>query len=351
MIRRRGRGKRSPATGRDVAGAPDLFNGRVGANGSSSSDLDNDESATAPRSASTAALVAAAAEAAAFADAARARRRLRPPVAMGKPLPEPEAEASVPCSASGMGAGVENNSDVTCIVKPRDDGLPAAATGGLTLGGDKDSSVVIGMRAAPTANGSERKSRYIDKLVRQAAVRKDAAEAALDRKLAKERDKEDTLFPDKERFVTSAYKTRLAEREEAQRDDDRAPTRASPMPTEFFGKILLNAQRGRHQSIAGDNHSGVSRKRQRTLPDNLSPDEIPAQGQHIQDGGRDCRAEIVEDKPDDRRKNDVSPPLVRGLRRNNEESIEAYRQRYYARRDNRDKTTIESQSRASADAV
>lgn len=59
----------------------------------------------------------------------------------------------------------------------------------------------------------ERKSRYIETLKKKADQRKFEQEVVYERKLAKERTKEDHLFADKDKFVTGAYKRKLAEQE------------------------------------------------------------------------------------------------------------------------------------------
>lgn len=57
----------------------------------------------------------------------------------------------------------------------------------------------------------ERKSKYIQALKDKAEQRKRECEIVHERKLAKERVKDDDLYADKDKFVTSAYKKKLAE--------------------------------------------------------------------------------------------------------------------------------------------
>ncbi|XP_022731866.1 nuclear speckle splicing regulatory protein 1-like [Durio zibethinus] len=57
----------------------------------------------------------------------------------------------------------------------------------------------------------ERKPKYIHNLIKKAEQRKWEQEIVYERKLAKERSKEDHLYADKDKFVTSAYKKKLAE--------------------------------------------------------------------------------------------------------------------------------------------
>jgi coiled-coil domain-containing protein 55 len=57
----------------------------------------------------------------------------------------------------------------------------------------------------------ERKSKYIQALMVKAEQREQEREIVHERKLAKERVKDDNLYADKDKFVTSAYKKKLAE--------------------------------------------------------------------------------------------------------------------------------------------
>ncbi|KDP35472.1 hypothetical protein JCGZ_10865 [Jatropha curcas] len=57
----------------------------------------------------------------------------------------------------------------------------------------------------------ERKPKYIQTLIKKAEQRQREHEVIYERKLAKERSKDDHLYADKDKFVTSAYKKKLAE--------------------------------------------------------------------------------------------------------------------------------------------
>lgn len=57
----------------------------------------------------------------------------------------------------------------------------------------------------------QRQSKYIAQLMDQAAVRKREADVQYERRMVKERQQEDHLFEDKEKFVTSAYRKKLEE--------------------------------------------------------------------------------------------------------------------------------------------
>ncbi|WCJ41888.1 Coiled-coil domain-containing protein 55 (DUF2040) [Euphorbia peplus] len=57
----------------------------------------------------------------------------------------------------------------------------------------------------------ERKPRYIEALMKKAQLRQREHEVIYEKKLAKERSKEDHLYEGKDKFVTTAYKKKLAE--------------------------------------------------------------------------------------------------------------------------------------------
>ncbi|KAH7561296.1 hypothetical protein JRO89_XS10G0207700 [Xanthoceras sorbifolium] len=59
----------------------------------------------------------------------------------------------------------------------------------------------------------DRQPKYIHKLVQKAEERQREHDVIYERKLAKERNKEEHLYADKDKFVTSAYKKKLEERE------------------------------------------------------------------------------------------------------------------------------------------
>lgn len=53
--------------------------------------------------------------------------------------------------------------------------------------------------------------KYIQNLLKKAEQRQREQEIVYEKKLAKERSKDDHLYSDKDKFVTSAYKKKLAE--------------------------------------------------------------------------------------------------------------------------------------------
>ncbi|CAI0460538.1 unnamed protein product [Linum tenue] len=60
----------------------------------------------------------------------------------------------------------------------------------------------------------QRKPKYIEALIQKAKERERQQEVVFERKIAKERSQDDHLYADKDKFVTNAYKRKLAEREQ-----------------------------------------------------------------------------------------------------------------------------------------
>lgn len=67
--------------------------------------------------------------------------------------------------------------------------------------------------------------KYIQTLMKKAEERQREQEIIYERKLAKERSKEDHLYADKEKYVTSAYKKKLAEQAKWMEDERRRQLR------------------------------------------------------------------------------------------------------------------------------
>ncbi|XP_059429937.1 uncharacterized protein LOC132163606 [Corylus avellana] len=65
----------------------------------------------------------------------------------------------------------------------------------------------------------ERKSRYIEILKEKAKEREQYREVVFERKIAKERSQDDHLYADKDKFVTRAYKKKLAEQAKWQEEE------------------------------------------------------------------------------------------------------------------------------------
>lgn len=97
----------------------------------------------------------------------------------------------------------------------------------------------------------ERKSKYIQTLMEKAKERERVHEIVYERKLAKERSQDDHLYADKDKFVTAAYKKKLAEQakwlEEERlrqlREDRDDVTKKSDM-SEFYFNLQKNVAFG-----------------------------------------------------------------------------------------------------------
>lgn len=55
--------------------------------------------------------------------------------------------------------------------------------------------------------------KYIQNLIQKAKEREQYREIVYEKKIAKERSKDDHLFADKDKYITEAYRKKLAERE------------------------------------------------------------------------------------------------------------------------------------------
>lgn len=208
-------------------------------------------------------------------------------------------------------------------------------------------------RAAPKR---ERKSRYIGKLVEQVEKRKDELQRVQERRLVKEREEEDLLYEDKERFVTKSYKRQLEERAENDRVDieeeerlkdghrnvqkfalqirsgrdfrtgARGGLKENPVDAEqrdiheTLGSSAVQAIRDSQTHVDADGSSTIE-VRDTKVPSN-SQLSTPKRGSPSSD----------EEKITKTTTEKVSGPKPkRGLRRNDENAIDAYRQRYFQR--------------------
>lgn len=145
----------------------------------------------------------------------------------------------------------------------------------------------------------ERKSRYIGKLVQRAQERKAEAQLIRDRKLAKSGD-----VPD-EKFVTPAYQRVLDEQYDASQarlptSEHSPPAPSEPPPTD------------------------------QTIPEESRAEERPQESRRRKRGR--LRSRFADSKQQKQDSDSHPTPKTRGLRRNTPESIERYRQRYFARR-------------------
>lgn len=109
----------------------------------------------------------------------------------------------------------------------------------------------------------ERKSKYIERLMEKAKEREREHEVVYERKLAKERDKEAHLYGDKDKYVTGAYKKKLAEKAKWEEEDRLRQlreekddvTKKSDL-SDFYFNLTKNVAFG-----AGDEVSNKSKRR------------------------------------------------------------------------------------------
>jgi len=104
-----------------------------------------------------------------------------------------------------------------------------------------------------TVEEEERKPKYMDNLIKAAAIRKRDATIAEERKMARDREAEGDEFADKEKFVTAAYKKqqeenrRLEDEEKIKEELERKKNKGSGM-TSFY-KNLLEKGEERHAEV------------------------------------------------------------------------------------------------------
>lgn len=162
----------------------------------------------------------------------------------------------------------------------------------------------------------ERKPRYIQALMDKAKVREREHEIIYERKLAKERTKEDHLFADKDKFVTGAYKKKLAEqakwleedRVRQLREDKEDITKKGDM-TEFYFNLSKNVAFGAEDGKATKRNKQTEESKIRKSDDSLPSKGISReenQGEPSAAGSKE-RSESAEPKPvPDSRKQEVS---------------------------------------------
>ncbi|KAL4917197.1 coiled-coil domain-containing protein 55-domain containing protein [Aspergillus aurantiobrunneus] len=148
------------------------------------------------------------------------------------------------------------------------------------------------------ADGGENGPRYMTSLLRSAEIRKRDQLRARDRLLAKEREAEGDEFDDKEKFVTSAYKTqqeelRKVEEEEKARELEEKERRKKNGGTGMVGFYRDLLARGEEQHDAAMKAAGEAAKKIQETGGELPTDtteekteaqkaaELNAQGAHI----------------------------------------------------------------------
>jgi len=115
---------------------------------------------------------------------------------------------------------------------------------------------------------AKREPKYIGKLLEKAKVRAREQDIVYERQLAKEREKEDHLFGDKEKFVTGAYKKKLQEQakwleEERRREREEQKHEVSNKSdmSDFYRNLLKSnvAFGARNVSKSSENHAAAEK--------------------------------------------------------------------------------------------
>lgn len=167
-----------------------------------------------------------------------------------------------------------------------------------------------------TSRKPQRKSRYIEKLVASVESRRQHAEQVAERRILAQQERD--ADPAEERFVTAAYRRVLTERaaldkrdaEEERAAAGRDKASVSKFSAGLFG-VAKGGQVGRGEKSDRDEESTGAHRKSRFGDVN----DVERKGAAAADGEKE--------KPERKKK--------RGLRRNDEAAIEAYRSRYFER--------------------
>ncbi|CAI9288263.1 unnamed protein product [Lactuca saligna] len=195
----------------------------------------------------------------------------------------------------------------------------------------------------------ERKPRYIQTLIDKAKVREREHEIIYERKLAKERTKEDHLFADKDKFVTGAYKRKLAEQakwlEEERlrqlREEKEDITKKGGDMSEFYFNLSKNVAFGAEGS--------ESRKPEKQRLESKIPKEENRGENEISVGSKEGSESIEAKKPvvDTQNKQEVSndslkeesgkddmasQPATTDHHKRNQDALAAAKERFLARK-------------------
>ncbi|KAF9596440.1 hypothetical protein IFM89_011269 [Coptis chinensis] len=119
----------------------------------------------------------------------------------------------------------------------------------------------------------ERKSKYVERLLKIAEARKREYGIVKERKLAKERSKDEHLYGDKPKFVTSAYKKKLAEDEKWLEEDRLREEKYDVTKNDIVG--YLKAMREFHSNLGKINVVLGAKVEGRVKSDTLGKEILP----------------------------------------------------------------------------
>jgi hypothetical protein len=130
----------------------------------------------------------------------------------------------------------------------------------------EETSKVVDAKKSP-----RRESRYISDMMKKAVKRNFERDMALERKLAKEQAAEEADFLGKEKFITAAYKKKLAERElwkqeeeeQSRRDEHEDVTKRKDGLVGFYSNFSKNASMGGKEEVTQDHDRQGARKASR----------------------------------------------------------------------------------------
>ncbi|CAL0300497.1 unnamed protein product [Lupinus luteus] len=136
----------------------------------------------------------------------------------------------------------------------------------------------------------ERKPKYIANLIKKAKEREQHRDIVYERKIAKERSKDDHLYADKDKFITEAYRKKLAEQErqmelerlrelQEERDD---VTKKKDFLLDFYGNLDKNVAYGAQDAQKRKNDRAEQRIQE--TQDGMNPS---ASNQHQHDDASD----------------------------------------------------------------
>ncbi|KAK7276918.1 hypothetical protein RIF29_18067 [Crotalaria pallida] len=125
----------------------------------------------------------------------------------------------------------------------------------------------------------ERKPKYIQNLIKKAKEREQYRDIVYERKIAKERSKDDHLYADKDKFITEAYRKKLAEQErqmelerlrelQEERDD---VTKKKDFLLDFYSNLDKNVAYGA-QDAQRRKHDDRAEQRSQETHESVNPD-------------------------------------------------------------------------------
>lgn len=155
----------------------------------------------------------------------------------------------------------------------------------------------------------ERKPRYIQALMEKAKQREREHEVVYERKLAKERSKDDHLFADKDKFITSAYKKKLAEQamwlqEEKLRElrEDKDDVTKKSDITDFYFSLAKN--------VAFGSKEAVMKEAELHRPDKEQPPQAADRSEADPLSDSPAKAARSPARVDEKRSDEASPRVI-----------------------------------------